>query len=550
MLLQSVLGRAREGGRRPIVALALMAMVVTTGAVVGAGPSDAQAGVVERTTSGAATAQAPTDGFTVQVGPEQRVFGPSGLTDFPYFSERSGKTLLGFISNNDSYRTVQTRSGLLKRPTVIIKRGKPGSFDKCGAWLIGSVYKKPSSRTWIGTYHAEAAGKGDNNRCIFNDDSVVASIGRAVSQDAGKTWKKSPGGPVVTQDDSLNSPKTEDATLGRMIKVGDYLYLFYGASPSSTDTGRQLMVARSPVSELGARGTWRKWHCTTLLGQRSCDWSEPGLGGKSTPIAKLDPMARVMTPNTYLGHWIALAATGTKGFKLWVSNTNTSNAPVDPDGPVDNIAWAGSMNIYPLVSSLDDPQVDNWNRTKRAKQLYGYPSIVGLKGESHTSGQSFYIYYVKLFPGGDFPERYLMRRKVTLSKLDTSELNRVALTTYFRKSDGRRRSSTERPIQNAFRPQSQAGYLLAEEREGWVDVFECVRRGNFQLRQTKCNTGESKYRRVGWIRTTAGDGATVPIYRCFNRSKNNHFVTTSTTCGPGARRAQPGLLGYGLKSIT
>jgi hypothetical protein len=544
MLLQSVSDRFRSARRRWVVAGALLACVATTASVVGAAPSDAQdAGDRAALTS-------PTQGFTVQLGPEERLYGPSGLTDFPYFSEKSGTKLLGFISNNDSYRAVSKGNRKLKHPHVILKRGKAGSFDKCGAWLIGSIYKRGNK--WMALYHAEAAGKGDNNRCIFNDDSVVASIGRAVSNDGGLHWTKSKGGPVITQDDLLNSPKTEDATMGRMIQVGNYLYVYYGASVSAHDTGRKLMVARSLIETdamPGAKGTWSKWHCAKdLLGNRRCGWSEPGIGGKSTPVAKLDPMARVMTPNTYLGHWIALAATGIKGFKLWVSNTPDTQAPVDPENPDDGTAWAGSIDIYPLVSTGSDPQVDNWNRSRRSKQLYAYPSIVGVNGESYTSGQTFYIYYVKLFPGGDFPERYLMRRKVTLVKGTDLGTNRVALTTYLRKSDGRRRTSTERPIQSSFKPRGTNGYLLGEAREGFQQVFECSKKKDFILRVDQCRRRERTYRRVGWISPTESTvlGATVPIYRCFNRPKKNHFAQRDGC--PGYKREA--LLGYGLEGIS
>jgi len=548
MLLQSVLGRARSASRRSVVVGALVATVVTTGAVVATAPSGAEGG------STAAPATAPLTGYTVQLGAEQRVYGPSGLTDFPYFSEKSGRKLIGFISNNDSYRVVQTRSGVLKDPRTILKRGKAGSFDKCGAWLIGSIYKATTTK-WIGLYHAEAAGRGDNNRCIFNDDSVVATIGRAVSLDGGKTWKKARGGPVVTQNAALTGPKAEDATMGRMLKVGQYLYLFYAASSGNTGDAlvRRLHVARAPISSLGARGTWKKWHCykPSVLESTRCDFGgtgNDGIGGKSTAIAKMDPMARVIIPNTYLDHYVALEATGTKGFRLWVSNIADTAEPVDPSDPnAATKSWAGVVDIYPAVSSQGDPQVDNWHRTRRAKQLYAYSSIVGLKGKSYTSGQSFYIYYVKLFPGGDFPERYLMRRKVTLTTTDTSGLNRVALTTYFRKSDGRRRTSTERPIENAFKPKRGEGYLLGKDRSGWVDVFECVQRGRYRLRAGSCADTEKPYRRVGWIHPTAGDGASVPIYLCFKRSRKNYWATSASSCGTGARRK--GLLGYGLPSV-
>jgi len=541
MLLQSALRRARPAGRRWIAIGSLMACVITTGVVVGDAPSNADPAAA--TTAAAAS---PLTGFTVQLGPEQRVYGPSGLTDSPYFSERSpsGK-LIGFISNNDSYRTSTRSNRTIRAPKVILERGEPGSFDKCGAWLIGSVFKK-TPRRWIALYHAEAAGKGDNNRCIFNDDSVVASIGRAVSRDGGKTWRKT--GRVVSQNRRLDGPKTEDATMGRMIRIGDYLYLFYAASVSKRNTTRKLMVARSAVSDLGARGTWRKWHCTRSLGQRSCTWRQPGLGGRSTPIASIDTMARVILPNTYLDKYIALAATGTRGFRLWVSNTPASGLPVDPDGPLADHAWYGSMQIYPPVSRRNDRQVDTWNRTRRAKQLYAYPSIVATNGNSSTSGRTFYIYYVKLFPGDDFPERYLMRRKLVMTKADTSRLHRVALTTYFRKKDGRRRTSTELPVEKGFHARSTDGYLLSngEIHEGWLNVFDCVRDGDHLLRTRSCATGESKYRRVGWISPDPTTDATVPIYRCFNRRKKNHFASIEPDCLGFKREVR---LGYGLPPL-
>ncbi|WP_183093434.1 hypothetical protein [Nocardioides stalactiti] len=542
-LLRAALLRARLTSRRGIALGALLACVATTGSVVGAGPSGA-----ERPVARAAGAD-PLTGFTVQVGPEERVYGPTGLTDFPYFSERdSTGTLLGFISNNDSYRVSTTDNKSIKDPRMILERGQARTFDKCGAWLIGSVYKQ-TANTWVALYHAEGAGAGDDDRCVFSDDSVVASVGRAVSTDAGRTWRKT--GQVLTQDDRMNGPKTEDATMGRLIRYGDYLYFYYAASNyGSVDTSRSLHVARSSVSDAGARGTWKKWHCykPSALAAKRCDFGgtgNEGLGGESSPLKTIDPMARVIVPNTFLHRNVALYASGSRGFRLWISNTAAGVAPIDPANPASEGAWAGSVQIYPAVSTQHDPLVDTWNRTPKAKQLYAYPSIVATNGDSNTSGQTFYIYYVKLFPGGDFPERYLMRRLVTLVPASVS-MNRVALTTYVRKSDGRRRTSTERPIQKSFKAKSSNVYVLSKHRNGWVDLFECVKKGDYRLRAKACATGERAYRRVGYVRPTAGDSASIPIYRCFNKRKGNHFASTSRRCEGAKREAK---LGYGLPSV-
>jgi hypothetical protein len=528
MVLHSALSRARSAGRRWVVAVALMASTVTGGAVVAA-PSGADAPT-------RAAAASPLAGFIVQLGPEGRVYGPTGKVDFPFFSERmaSGK-LLGFISNNDSYRATSRRNARLLNPKVILKRGPVGKFDKCGAWLIGSVYKA-TSQHWIAAYHAEAAGRGDDNRCIFSDESVVASIGLAESRDGGLTWRKPdyPNNRIITQDSRLTGARAEDATMGRLLRMGDYLYLFYGATVAGDDEAKRLHVARSRIGYLGRPGTWFKRYCTSL----GCSWTQPGLGGRSTPISGIDLNARVIIPNTFLHHHIALYASGKTGFRLYVSNNDNTELPMN---------WAGSVPIYPPVSTEDDRLVDQWGtRTKRSKQLYAYPSIVSTTGDSNVSGHTFYIYYVKLFPGGDFPERYLMRRKVTLSSTSTGA-HRVALTTYFNKRDGRRRTSTERPQAKAYRAQSTKVYLAGQRVDGYKQVFECKKGSDFRLRTTRCAIGESPVRRVGWISPTTTNSAIIPIFRCFNRAKGNHFASTDRRC-LGFRKETR--LGFGLPGVS
>ena len=141
-----------------------------------------------------------------------------------------------------------------------------------------------------------------------------------------------------------------------------------------------------------------------------------------------------------------------------------------------------------------------------------------------------------------------MRRRLTITKQDQSRLHRVALTTYFRAADGRRRTSTERPVEKSFRARSSNGYLLSngEIHDGWRQVFECVRNGDFRLRTRGCASGERKYRRVGWISPVRTAHATVPIYRCYHRKKRNHFASTNRGCLGFNREVR---LGYGLPSL-
>ncbi|WP_149751375.1 DUF4185 domain-containing protein [Nocardioides antri] len=541
-----MLDRGRNVSRRWTALVAMLACTATAGAVIGATPSDAD--TAGRAAATAVPTAGPLDNHTVEVGPEERIFGPSGLTDFPFFSERtaSGK-LLGFISNNDSYSVTSKRNNAkLVRPRVILRRGRAGSFDKCGAWLIGSIHKRGSR--WMALYHAEAAGRGDNNRCIYRDQSTVSSVGRAVSHDSGRTWQKT--GQVLTQDSDMTGPKSEDLAMGRLVQYGEFLYFFYAASDSNTNTTRGLHVARSHVDDLGARGTWRKWHCykPSVLADTQCDFGgtgNEGLGGNSNPMRNINPMARGIIPNSYLNRNVALHASGSSGHRLYVSNGIASNPPLDGSDPTSGTtAWTSAEPIYPPVSNSSDRLVDNWDRTTRTKQLYAYPSIVSVTGNSSTSGQVFYIYYVKLFPGGDFTDRYLMRRKVTITS--GAGVNRVALTTYFRRSDGRRRTSTERPMESAFKAAGGEGFLAGESVSGYSQVFECKKRKDYLLRAVACGGRERPVRRVGWISPDPDPAteATVPIYRCFNRAKRNHFASDSRSCdGKGRREVR---LGYGL----
>jgi hypothetical protein len=482
--------------------------------------------------------------FEVQLGAEERVAGPSGAIDSTYFSEKDATTgrLVGYMGNATTYRYETSGNTRLAQGKVALQKGAVGTFDGCGAWL-SSVYQVTKTH-WVGWYHAEAPGADDKGLCDYADASTVWRVAFAESFDAGKTWKKPsyPNNKVLTQDTALNGPITEDAGNPRVIRVGDYLYMFFQAATSNTGAGsiRQLNVARAPLSSLGKPGSWKKYYCTPqLFGDPKCDFTEPGIGGRSTAMSNISAPARFVSYNSYLGRYIAPLATGRWGFSLRIAD----------NGPADDFrTWASAATIYPAVSTTTDTTVDQWGtRTASSRQLYAYGSVLGADGNSTTTGRVFYLYYVKVFPKAGFTQRNLFRRKVTLVRTDGIPSNRVQLTTYV-DGKGHRRTTTELPQSTAYHVQSNAGSLLAVARDGWKDVYDCsATKGDAYLRTTACPAGTQAVRRIGYVSPTRTALATVAIYQCWDKRTARHFSSNSGKCS-GARKI--GVLGYGLPTLS
>ncbi|GAB2984841.1 hypothetical protein GCM10027076_23800 [Nocardioides montaniterrae] len=497
----------------------------------------------------AATASPPSSSvasqFEVQVGSEQLVSGPNDMIDTPYFSERdAGGKLVGFSGNAASVEYPTKGNASLGKGRVILKKGGRGTFDGCGAWL-SSIYKMPvngkPSNHWVGWYHAESAGVGMAGMCNYANQSTIWRIAYVESWDSGRTWTKPsyPDNKVITQDTALTGPVTGDAGNPRVIAVGSYFYLFYQAATRDQDV-RLLNVARAPISQMGRPGTWSKYYCQpTDLTVKSCGFTEPGIGGRSTALRNIPPSSRFVIWNSYLNRYIAPMASGRNGFTLRVADeTGIGNVP---------LTWSSAASIYPPVSTTSDTLVDDWTaRTPKSKQLYAYPSLLGSYGSSSVTGQSFYLYYMKIFPGGGFEQRNLFRRKVWLRKTDDLSYNRVQLTTYVNAS-GRRISSTEVPKAPSYHVATSAGYLLAAQRTGWNEMFSCAgAHGDNFLGVGGC-AGRVKIRRVGWISPSLTSKATVAIYSCYDAKLKRHFASSSQAC---SGQTDLGLLGYGLPAIA
>lgn len=501
--------------------------------------------------AGAATPPAPA-GFSVQLGSEQRVFGPSHQVDMPFHTayKAGDRTWRGFIANGDTSEVKLSSGGAFASTRIALARGPQGRFDQCGAWLT-SVYVDPANPNhWLGWYHAEAANNA-NNWCDYSNGGTRWSMAFAESTNAGGTWTK-PGYPnnqVITQDRNLTGPFTEDAGNGRVVVKDGYFYMFFQAATAG-DGARKLNIARAPLSSSGRPGKWSKCSGRGLLG--GCSWGGAGLGGPSMHLPGIPPTARSVVWNSYLQRWVAVAASGRYGFSLWQSK--------------DLLTWETSVTaadgatmpryVYPLVNRTADTTVDRWsNRRSSDKGVYGYSSLVGLDLSSTTTGQDMWLYYMRIFPGEGFDKRYLVRRRMSLVATAGAPSDRVQLTTYV-DPRGARRTSSEMPAPAlGFKVQTSAGYLLTVARSGFVGLFECrSSKGDHTLRQNSCPTGELLVRRVGYAATRQLAGTTA-IWRCYDTARARHFAMPSSSaavrpalCTQTGMKAEY-VIGYALPAI-
>lgn len=540
--------------------VAAIAVTLTASVVPSAtqGANAAQAPVKEAGgTKVATTAAKEPSGFAVQLGSEQRLIGPTGEGDNPYFSERRGGRLYGYFGTSRTREWNANNNTRLTNSRIILNRGNAGKFDDCGAWMAGSFMKITASK-WIAFYHAEGSPDNHSGDCDHYANTTVWRMAMAMTTNGGRTWTRpgyaNNGNVVLTGVNATRTNGVTNAGNGRAVKIGNYYYIFFETAHGTQPGPAGVHIARAQVGAGGMPDEWKKYYCTpaTLIDPESCGFTENGIGGKSTPIGGLSEKSRHVVWNGFLNRWLGFDASGRRGFRLYASEVGTGGTVEARqqdalfDGAGNPKKWEGYTDIYPLVSHADDKYVDQWGgdiRNRRSKQLYAYPSIVGAEGQSCCSANTFFVYYVKLFPGEKFTHRYLFRRKATIVK-STTALNRVELTTY-KNGKGQKRSSTEAPKEKTFRRIGPTGYLLAHGGvAGWKQVFDCTRRGDHALYAEKCRTGWRPVRRVGFVKATKSGVASVPVYRCV--AKRSHFAATSRRCGGGKREA---LIGWALRSL-
>jgi hypothetical protein len=341
----------------------------------------------------APSSAAPTRIANISVGPMEYMVGPNNFTDNPFSTLRVGDDLFGYLANGCTacYRNTNLET-LQENLVPAISWGS--DFDSCGAWL-NSALNLPAGIT--GWYHAERP-LGDDCFSPTGEWQTVKSVAYADSQD-GQIFSKPdyPNNQVITAPAHFTGNLERDEGDHHVIQIGNYLYMYFRA-------GRdwQIHLARSAVADGGKPGTWFKYY--------NGQFSEPGIGGESSPIATQEEL--------YLS-WVSYSTQ----FSFYIGLNR-----VDRDGEfygyglsrsIDGIHWS-PLSQNTIVNGAE------WLNPE-GREIANYLSLISLEGDSQIIGKSFWVYYMYLKPGsmqlgvgnkcteGQVGYRYLVRQLVTIN---------------------------------------------------------------------------------------------------------------------------------------
>ncbi|QMU77897.1 hypothetical protein GXW83_21565 [Streptacidiphilus sp. PB12-B1b] len=190
-------------------------------------------------------------------------------------------------NNNTTWRCNNSPTGL----TATAETADSSYAEKNYCDLVG-VWVDPDTGDWYGLVHNEFTPEP------FGDGLHYDSIDYAVSTDQGKVW--------TIKGHAITSPySTTRGDIGafpnQTYDYGDgdprlyvdtasgYFYVYYGSriipkGGVGGSNGGLAHVARSPIADKMAAGSWQKWY--------DGSWSQPGVGGLESnmePVTAADP---------------------------------------------------------------------------------------------------------------------------------------------------------------------------------------------------------------------------------------------------------------------
>jgi hypothetical protein len=457
--------------------------------------------------------------LSVSLGPAETVLGPDQRPDNPFHTLGNEPDIAAYVARpNPNYDgaesygfTTNDLEELKPFPTAVLVGGKSGTFDSCGAWLNSTWQDGSLVRGW---YHAETD-------CLHRP-SVRQSVAYAESYDGGRTFVKLnyPQNQVITAPQRYQNPIEASEGAPHVIRVGDYLYMYFVANRDF-----KVRVARSRVADGGRPGKWFKYH--------DGRFSEPGIGGESSPIAPGTLARSWVSYNSALNAFIGFSRVD-KGYGLAIS----------PDG----------LNNWKKVTGpILESEGEYWNRNPNSKELITYLSLIGSNGDDNDLSTDFWLYYVQVKPGESLWEgSYLVRRQVHIvpstssHPLDTAP--QIALSRYRSEKSDDTWVTTTNPSPE-YRFVRTLGYLFTLKATPYMrPVYDCYdAQEDDHVLDTREDCGAHgdpnvrNLRRMGWISIDSFPGSQ-EAFDCFDPKTSDHFASTERGCDGKQRESHIGYL--------
>jgi hypothetical protein len=326
--------------------------------------------------------------------------GALGLSFFPdegtSLLEAAGAPRLVLTALTSTYLVEGSDLLHLSKATSIVQPGAAGEFDN-GYAGVGAVVR--IGDTYYGFYHAE--DQEDLPALAGGIPGYYASIGLVTSLD-GTSWMKR--GQVITSA----QPKSWQAFAGQgdrgaaepgavVSRDGEYVYLYYTEHSRVEGRAVDICVARADLS-VGPPlpGTFRKY--------RSGSFSEPGLGGKDSPVVTAAAFAN---SNVLEGHVTYVRAVdkylmlyGVDAYQERQAGRAPTTSGLYAAWSDDGVSWAAPERL------LADQAIPELGRSLswQASALW-----------DEASGSRGYIVYGST-PSWPTPPHYLVGRRFTVNE--------------------------------------------------------------------------------------------------------------------------------------
>lgn len=393
--------------------------------------------------------------------------------------------------------------------TAVLKAGSSGSASTCGQWI---QHVELVGKTLYGWIHDETA-------CNYAKGQTHTSMTIATSADYGLTWKIE--GPIVVGADPPAGGKFTGDSCPSVVKGQDgYDYAYCLRNGGQSWNGGYTFIARAPSAN-PAPGQWKKFF--------NGAWSEPGVGGKSSPVDGLGVAYWTTTHQTISLNWTR------GGIGLQVSADRLHFTPVFPQPLM-------------LVTGGD------WGRHD-GLELVSYPDLIDAKTGLNQLGDHWLLAYMYLSPGEGFARRYLVFRPVDISWSRAADEPVVGeMLTHWYDAIHHDHWTTVAPVPGnytSYRLVAQLGYMMtaADLTKPTVELEECISKAagppdRILIKKGVCEqSGYRPLRTAGFV-YTAAQPDTQPLYRCYSDSEHSHFASNDEGCDKMGRREE--LLGYDL----